>query len=193
MSSGTVGAGAVPLGTFVVGDQTFVGARGRVAFRRDFDGDPWRVDLVIEAEPRGGDEDAPSLRIARLTLDVADWTDLVGQAADIRDPEGDEGHDQNLFWGPHFENLVNVTLRLGHVRGGEVTVTVTATALRRIEGTNDDESFAVAVCAPCDLPRAPASTTDPPMGRKVCRSCGGVSFDQVPQCPSCKAPGWWNG
>ena len=192
MSSGTAGATDLPLGTFRVGDATFTGARGRLSFRRAFAEGPWRLDLVIDADAHAANEDGPSLRIDRLMLDVADWTMLAGITHTIPEPQGDQGHDQNLFWGPHFENLVDVTMRIGHVRGGEVTVTVRGTSLRRIEGTNNDQAFAVAVSAPCALPPARPSTTDPPIGRKVCHRCGGVSFDQVPQCPSCKAPGWWN-
>jgi hypothetical protein len=190
MSSGTGGAGDVPLGTFRVGDATFTGARGRIAFHRDFDAGPWRLDLVIDGSAEGGGQ-APSLRIDRLMLDVADWTELATKTLGVPDPEGDQAHDQNLFWGPSFENLVGVALRIGHVRGNEVTVTLTGTALRRIEGTDRDAPSAVEVSAACTLPPAPASKSDPPTGRKTCRRCGGVSFDQVPQCPSCKAPGWW--
>jgi hypothetical protein len=30
-----------------------------------------------------------------------------------------------------------------------------------------------------------------PLGRKVCRHCGGVSFERVARCPACGAGSWW--
>lgn len=37
----------------------------------------------------------------------------------------------------------------------------------------------------------PTRATDVPLGRKVCRACGGVSFEQLQNCPSCSKPQWW--
>ncbi len=33
--------------------------------------------------------------------------------------------------------------------------------------------------------------TAPPLGRKACRRCGEVSFDQVHRCPNCGLQNWW--
>jgi hypothetical protein len=196
----------VPAGSFVIGDERFHGARGVVSFRRDDPGDPWRMDLTIDAEsaerpattpaePRDAgegdddDDDLPSLRIDRLMLNLPDWKALQGSTRTISDPTDEDAHDQNVFRGPHFENAWALTLSFGQLEGRALPILARGIVVRE-----NETEVPFVVRAVCELPAPvePQVTAEPPLGRKICRACERVSFDQVPTCPSCSAADWWN-
>jgi hypothetical protein len=193
------------LGTFAVGDERWGRARGQIRFTHEDDARTLSLMIDTPVPKTGEPNDYPSLEIARGPIGAFDWTTMLGGTIRLPDPEprairGDRiplggGHHQNVMFGPHFENLVGVTIVLGPMKRRLLDVTVTGTALRAVHGSDERVEVPVLVHARCELPPervAPPPTADPPLGRKVCRACKAVSFEEVYACPSCGAQGWWN-
>lgn len=53
------------------------------------------------------------------------------------------------------------------------------------------EEWALRRLPPKGRPGARTTRTKVPFGRKVCRSCGEVSFERLLLCPDCSEEGWW--
>ncbi|MBX3231710.1 MAG: hypothetical protein KIT84_23210 [Labilithrix sp.] len=179
---------------FEIDGDRFPCASARIGFRREGPGERWEMALVIDTEPIEEDADSPKLELMRLRLDVADWTELAGTRLRVRDPVADDDHDQNVYWGPHFENVTALELAFGPLEDGAIEVEAQGSAYRAVLGTDTETLIPFRVRARCEvvLPPAEAPTATPPLGRKTCRACAAVSFEQVLACPACGAAGWWN-
>lgn len=171
------------LGELRIGGEVFRRAKGTIKW---IDDEPrWLLNLDIVADCKPDDEE-PAVRLYRLPFDVADWKTLCGTKIAVRDPVEEDPWDQNFFSGPHFENLVDLTIELGAPRGKSMVVTLTGKSVM-----TNDLLWVQAKCEIWQRPK-PVPTATPPLGRKECNKCRAVSFDEVMLCPRCGAAGWWN-
>lgn len=179
-------------GSFVLGDVTYAGTTGHVALVQEYEGDPPYLDLEIATED-GGERETPRLVIDRLHLKAADWPALEGTRHAIPDPDEDDEQDQNLFWGSHFENVLELVLAFGEVDGDVVPITVHGVAMRATDKDDVEEAVPFTITAECVVqrPPPPIATAVPPAGPKTCHACGAVSSDLTERCLSCDAAYWW--
>lgn len=179
---------------FSIGDDHFDVCEARVLFHRETDGAPWLMNLEIVTTSDDEEDDSPRLELHRIPLGVPDWQTLEGTKRRFADPTGDDAHEQNVFWGPHFENVGDLTVVFGDRDADGMIVEVDGLSFRPILGTAEEEKVPFRVRTRCELVKPPAEewTAEPPLGRKTCHACGGVSFDDVPKCPTCGTAGWWN-
>jgi hypothetical protein len=177
----------------IEGDR-FACSKAWVGFRCEAPGNRWEMALVIDTEPLEDDADSPKLEVMRLRLDVAHWRELAGTRLEVRDPTANDEHDQNVYWGPHFENVTRLELAFGPIENGGIDVEAKGGSFRPVLGTNEETLIPFRARARCVLvlPPAPQATPAPPLGRKTCRACSAVSFEEVMRCPACDAEGWWN-
>jgi hypothetical protein len=167
----------------VVGDTSYPRAKGTIRWAHE---DPiWFLYLEIVA-PVPEDVEEPRVELVRVPFEVDDWRSLCGKTHQVPDPASEDDHDQNFYSGPHFENLWDVTLELGAIRGKSVPIVIRGTVYPTKEPLEAD-----ARCEIIERRKRPP-TADPPVGRKVCHHCKAVSFDEVQNCPSCQKTGWWN-
>jgi hypothetical protein len=177
-----------------IGGERFAASEAWVGFRREAPGEPWEMSLVIDTEPLEHGADSPKLELMRLRLDVAQWEDLTGTHLKVREPAAESDHDQNIYWGPHFENITQLELSLGRLQNGAIDVEAKGSSFRMVLETNAEALIPFRARARCEvvLQPAPQATVTPPLGRKTCRACDAVSFEEVLRCPTCGAEGWWN-
>ena len=180
-------------GSFVLGDETFVCAAGRVVLVHEYEGERPYLDLEIATES-AGDEETPRLVIDHLRFDVADWKALEGTSHSIPDPDEEDEQDQNIFRGPDFENVLQLVIELGAIGDAVIAVTVRGVAMHPTENENVEEAIPFTIRAECTIEPAPPpiNVAFPPSGPKTCRVCGAVSADLVERCPACDAPGWFS-
>ena len=180
-------------GSFVYGDETFVGAIGRAVLVQEYEGERPYLDLEIVIESSGASTMTPRLVVDHLRVVATDWAALEGTTLAIPDPGAEDEQDQNVFWGPDFENVLSLELVFGKIDGDVITLTVRGVAMHPTENEDVEDAIPFAVEAGCALesppPRRVAAV--PPAGPKTCRICKVVSSDLVERCLSCDAPGWW--
>lgn len=179
---------------FSIGDEHFNVHEAHVRFHRETDGDPWLMNLEIVTTPDDEEDDSPRLELHRIPLGVLDWQTLEGTKRRFADPIGDDVHEQNVFWGPHFENVGDLTVVFGDVAADGMLIEIDGVSFRPVFGTAEEERVAFRVRARCELMKPPPEqwSAEPPLGRKTCHACSGVSFDLVSTCPTCGTAGWWN-
>lgn len=173
-------------------EQRFPTSAASIGFRRE--DERWEMALIIETDPVEDDADSPRLEVINLRLDVADWTALAGTRLAVREPASEDDQDQNIYWGAEFENVTGLELVFGAIDGETLEVEARGKSYRALITDTEETLVPFVARARCTvvLPPAPRATAEPPLGRKTCRACNAVSFEQALTCPACDAAGWWN-